>query len=700
VSPSRSDHDVNVRATLKDHLTNEMRALGREGAKSGGSIAAGFIKAQAAIFAARAAVKAIGRTIKAITVDAVQEIDRIGKTAQKIGVSVEFLSEMGLAAELSGAKFDVMARGLRNVSRNARMVANDSREMIAVYDQLGFSQAEFLELAAKGPETLFLAIAEALSRVEDEGERVALAMRAVGEEAGPQLLPMFANGVAGIREMRKEAERLGMSISKADFELAARTNDAITRFEASLTGIKRALALELMPAIAETLDTVSGILAKYRGNIVQALKGVLFWVANALVSALEAVSVWIAKLVDAIENRSVVKSLGKDLFKAQIGILSWGLEQTGVIEEQTGMIMRAAAEAATKEAPGGGEKAARAFWEGFRARLEQGAAEWKAAEARGELNQVLEGIASVWNDQVRSSLDLFVDPIKEAARSWFGRGPELELGAASLGPMPEPASILGSMDPNALDSILDSLSSKVELLGATSEKERELIALEQELDTIRKAALETEGRTSEQMRELIDLLAEYEAARRGQIETDRTFWAGARDAVDGLKQDAHDLGGAAVTQAIGLWDRFWASIQNGAMNTGEKLRAFVVDALKNLSRLAMNRLFVQLLDTVIPSGGGEPAAKPKPQASLSEGGLVTRPTIAMLHGPELVIPLHKLSKLGGLGGGGGRTINQITISAPAGSNLDQLAELVGHVLERQTQRSAQFRGVLAGEGGL
>jgi len=83
--------------------------------------------------------------------------------------------------------------------------------------------------------------------------------------AGTQLLPLLAQGVDGMAALKQEAHDLGIVFDQEAADKAANFNDALHRMKEALSGVKMAIAEELipvlMPLITRIQDIISGFTA-------------------------------------------------------------------------------------------------------------------------------------------------------------------------------------------------------------------------------------------------------------------------------------------------------------------------------------------------------------------------------------------------------------------------------------------------------
>lgn len=156
--------------------------------------------------------------------------DAFDKMSARTGMSVAALSELGYAADLSGADLDTLENGVRTMQKSIGDAGRGLSKPIAALDRLGLSYEKVKDLS---PEDQFTLIADRLSKISDPTLKAATAMDIFGT-AGQQLIPLMADGAKGIEAMRQEARDLGLTMNEADTKSAAALNDALGRLWAVL----------------------------------------------------------------------------------------------------------------------------------------------------------------------------------------------------------------------------------------------------------------------------------------------------------------------------------------------------------------------------------------------------------------------------------------------------------------------------------
>ena len=150
--------------------------------------------------------------------------DALVKMSARTGFSVETLSELGFAADLSGASMEVLENGIRKMQRTILDAATGMKSAQETLAILGLTIADLDKLS---PEQQFKLIADRLARIEDPTIKAAAAMELFGR-GGTQLLPMLAGGAAGIEQLQEQAHKLGLTISTEDAKAAERFRDILS----------------------------------------------------------------------------------------------------------------------------------------------------------------------------------------------------------------------------------------------------------------------------------------------------------------------------------------------------------------------------------------------------------------------------------------------------------------------------------------
>ena len=152
------------------------------------------------------------------------------------GMSTNALSELGFAANLSGASLADLARATRFMQK-AITAATDG---------------PLKQLQGMAPEEQFMAVADAMNQIEDPTKRAAKALEVFGR-GGTIVLPMIAH----VRELRAEAVRLGRSIGPEQAAAAKALDDAWQKTKATFKGVSMAIGGALAPMLTGLSERIA-----------------------------------------------------------------------------------------------------------------------------------------------------------------------------------------------------------------------------------------------------------------------------------------------------------------------------------------------------------------------------------------------------------------------------------------------------------
>ena len=132
----------------------------------------------------------------------------------------------------------------------------------------------------------------------DEVQKAALAQDVFGR-SGTRLLPLLKEGSEGIAALRQEAHELGVVFDQDAANSAAEFSDSMTRLKARFQGIAFTVARNLVPTLTKIIDWATEIIPKIKAELMplwltlkDSLGGVFATVKNDLLPALK--DLWVA----------------------------------------------------------------------------------------------------------------------------------------------------------------------------------------------------------------------------------------------------------------------------------------------------------------------------------------------------------------------------------------------------------------------
>ncbi len=204
-----------------------------------------FGKAMAGVLIARAGIQAFSKTLL--------NVSAIGKWSDKLGIATERLIGLEHAALQTGVQVSQFRLGLQRMTRRIAEAALGMGEAQQGIKDLGLSAKDLAKLA---PDQQFAAIADAMERVTTQGERVRLAFKLFDSE-GVALVNTLRGGSAALRAFQKEAEALGLTLTRDQVRQFEKLDSSLIRIGALWEGLKRNVVSFWGPAIESVLEAMN-----------------------------------------------------------------------------------------------------------------------------------------------------------------------------------------------------------------------------------------------------------------------------------------------------------------------------------------------------------------------------------------------------------------------------------------------------------
>lgn len=242
---------VNVGATVGQAVT-ELNKFRGAVSSVGGSIG----KSLGAINGLGAALTGIGVTLSAGAIVAsvkaqANAIDALADSSKRLNSSYAGLATLQHAAQMTGTEFGALEGALGKMQRNLAEVAHTGKGGAAdALGELGLSAKRLAELKT---DDAFAAIAARLADVKSESTQARLAVELFGK-SGQSILNTVNLGADGLKKMREEAEKLGLTMDDQVADRIGNLNDQLDRMNAAIGGFKSQILIALAPGVSETLQ--------------------------------------------------------------------------------------------------------------------------------------------------------------------------------------------------------------------------------------------------------------------------------------------------------------------------------------------------------------------------------------------------------------------------------------------------------------
>lgn len=267
-----SEREVSIRITAKNlsdpafkSARESLASLGAEAGKTGtriGSLGDMFKNVGATgmtAFGSLASGFAIGAAAKKV----IDFSGHVSDLSAKLGMSTGWVQKFDLAFKPAGVSIDTVSQASLKLSKG--LVGGDS-SVAGALSKMGLSVSSLKTMA---PEQQFLAVADAVGKIQNPTERAYAAMTVFGK-GGAELLP----GLTGkLTETTEEFERLGMVISDDTIRAADDFGDQMGMIGTQMTAVIANAIGPMMPALS-LLATGLGKVASIAGGLVgTAIKG-------------------------------------------------------------------------------------------------------------------------------------------------------------------------------------------------------------------------------------------------------------------------------------------------------------------------------------------------------------------------------------------------------------------------------------------
>lgn len=210
-----------------DKLKNQFKKVFKGLVAGAGAAAAGFVG------------------LVAVVNNTADEIDKLGKTSDKLGILPKELQFLQFRARLAGVSTEKLNMGLQRMVRRVAEAAKGTGEAKKAIAELGLNAQE---LAQMSPDKQFQAIADAMGQVSNQADKVRLGFKIFDAE-GVDIINTFQDNV---KELRNEFDQFGSQLTTTQVKSVENYNNSWTK----LTGLFSAFQLQLTAEMAPAFDLI------------------------------------------------------------------------------------------------------------------------------------------------------------------------------------------------------------------------------------------------------------------------------------------------------------------------------------------------------------------------------------------------------------------------------------------------------------
>jgi len=201
--------------------------------------------------------------------DSLAEFDRIAKAAKFAGFDSDSYQSLAYAAELAGVSVEKLDSGLQQFRRNSALAASEQGTLYSVLKKVNPELLRQIQVSDSQAEKIRI-VADAMKAAKSETERVSIATAAFGRN-GQALIPILTDGAAGLDEMQRKAQDLGIIV---DRELLRRSEDLTDQLSTATRVMDlqfKSALVSLAPVLVSTANLAADV-AKAIGSIADRMR--------------------------------------------------------------------------------------------------------------------------------------------------------------------------------------------------------------------------------------------------------------------------------------------------------------------------------------------------------------------------------------------------------------------------------------------
>ena len=196
--------------------------------------------------------------------------DEAGKTAMKLGLNVETLQRLQVAAEFANISNQSLQQGLGSLARNLVSARDGSADAAKSLRKVGLDVGRMGGQLPSATEALTI-ISDRFAAMPDGLEKSALAMSVFGK-AGRDMIPFLNKGSAEIQKAASLADRYGLVMDQEAVKASAEFNDTIQESVFALRGLRNILGLGLIKVIKPLAEQFNQFISENRVRLADKIR--------------------------------------------------------------------------------------------------------------------------------------------------------------------------------------------------------------------------------------------------------------------------------------------------------------------------------------------------------------------------------------------------------------------------------------------
>lgn len=234
---------------------------------------------------------------------AVEQMDKVGATSQRVGLATTELSRLEYAASISKASVEELHTALRFLARNTFEAVSGQQSAIDTFTDAGVAYQDNAG-RARGLGDILRDLADRFAAMPNGAEKAALSLQLFGKQ-GTSMIPLLNQGSAEIAKLAEEARALGVDVTPQAAQAAGDFNDNLERLQFAAKGLWLRVAQELLPTLVELTNRMvawvksSDAVRIGAELIAEALRMILFD-AHALIVAVRVLAKTFEAYIDGV----------------------------------------------------------------------------------------------------------------------------------------------------------------------------------------------------------------------------------------------------------------------------------------------------------------------------------------------------------------------------------------------------------------
>ena len=279
---------MKVNATVKK-MNSSFKSIGSVGLKGLGSLTRGLRNATLAATAAAGAFAFMAKST-------LNQLDSLGKTANKLGVTTEFLSRYQVIADRAGISTETFNMGLQRFLRRLGEAQMGTGELLKPLQKMGISMKDSNGQFRSGTD-VFEDFMLALAGTTNSTEKLAMAMKGFDSE-GVALINIAEMGADKIALIGKRAEEAGLIIDGSLTKAAEEANDSLS----DLFDFGKGFRMQFFGALSETIEELSEMLRERIKISIEGAGGMKAFANDLAAAFLEGTSRFITAVAGFVDD--------------------------------------------------------------------------------------------------------------------------------------------------------------------------------------------------------------------------------------------------------------------------------------------------------------------------------------------------------------------------------------------------------------